>query len=92
MPGELLPGRSDHMGRIEAEVQVMQCPCGVHAFSPPVDRDRVTPGARRPPGNRLEVLSGDRAGCYSIRINAQWRLCFAWHNGDAHAVEIVDFH
>lgn len=32
---------------------------------------------RVPPGNRLELLSGDRAGQYSIRINAQWRLCFS---------------
>ena len=47
---------------------------------------------RSPPGNRLEALSGDRAGQYSIRINDQWRVCFVWHDGDAHAVEIVDYH
>jgi proteic killer suppression protein len=45
-----------------------------------------------PPGNRLEMLSGDRAGSYSIRINNQWRICFAWRNGDALDVEIVDYH
>ena len=44
------------------------------------------------PGNRLEVLKGDRAGQYSIRINQQWRICFAWRNGGAEAVEIVDYH
>ncbi len=45
-----------------------------------------------PPGNRLEKLSGDRAGAYSIRINDRWRLCFAWRDGDAYDVEIVDYH
>jgi proteic killer suppression protein len=44
------------------------------------------------PGNRLEKLSGDRAGQYSIRINEQWRICFAWRDGDAFGVEIVDYH
>lgn len=47
---------------------------------------------RIPPGNRLEALSGDRAGQYSVRINAQWRICFRWIGGDAHDVEIVDYH
>jgi proteic killer suppression protein len=45
-----------------------------------------------PPGNRLEKLSGDRAGQHSIRVNDQWRVCFRWGNGDAHDVEIVDYH
>ena len=44
------------------------------------------------PGNRLERLSGDRNGQYSIRINDQWRICFVWDDGDAHQVEIVDYH
>ncbi|MBD5647230.1 MAG: excinuclease ABC subunit A [Desulfovibrio sp.] len=47
---------------------------------------------RRPPGNRLEPLKGDRAGEHSIRINDQWRICFVWHEGNAHRVEIVDYH
>ena len=46
---------------------------------------------RVPPGNRLEALRGDRAGQHSIRINDQWRICFRW-DGDAHDVEIVDYH
>ncbi len=46
---------------------------------------------RVPPGNRLEALSGDRRGQYSIRINRQWRICFRWDDG-AHDVEIVDYH
>jgi len=47
---------------------------------------------RLPPGNRLEALKRDRAGQHSIRINDQWRICFAWKDGDAHGVEIVDYH
>lgn len=45
-----------------------------------------------PLGNRLEALKGNRAGQHSIRINAQWRICFVWRNGDALNVEIVDYH
>jgi proteic killer suppression protein len=47
---------------------------------------------RVPPANRLEQLRGDREGQYSIRINNQWRICFSWHEGNAHLVEIVDYH
>ena len=44
------------------------------------------------PGNRLEKLSGDRKGQFSIRINDQWRICFQWIDLDAYEVEIVDYH
>ena len=47
---------------------------------------------RVPPGNRLELLTGDREGQYSIRINVQWRVCFVWDGRDAWEVEIVDYH
>jgi proteic killer suppression protein len=47
---------------------------------------------RVPPGNRVEALRGDRQGQRSIRINDQWRLCFAWRNGAAWDVEIADYH
>ncbi|HJD59269.1 MAG TPA: type II toxin-antitoxin system RelE/ParE family toxin [Rickettsia endosymbiont of Omalisus fontisbellaquei] len=47
---------------------------------------------RMPPGNRLELLTGDRKNQYSIRINDQWRICFTWHDENAHNVEIVDYH
>lgn len=47
---------------------------------------------RIPPGNRLEVLQGARSGQYSIRINQQWRICFRFEDGNAHDVEIVDYH
>ncbi len=44
------------------------------------------------PSNRLESLTGDRAGTYSIRINRQWRLCFRWGDDGPYDVEIVDYH
>ena len=47
---------------------------------------------RNPPGNRLEMLKGDRAGQHSIRINDQFRICFRWVEGQAEDVEIVDYH
>ena len=47
---------------------------------------------RNPPGNRLHALSGDRKGQHSISINDQWRICFRFDDGDAHDVEICDYH
>jgi proteic killer suppression protein len=47
---------------------------------------------RVPPGNRLELLHGNREGQYSIRINDQWRICFKWQEGNSYNVEIVDYH
>lgn len=44
------------------------------------------------PGHCLETLRGDRAGQYSIRVNAQYRICFGWNGADACGVEIVDYH
>ena len=44
------------------------------------------------PGLRLEALKGDRKGQHSMRINDQFRICFEWRGGDAHNVEIVDYH
>ena len=45
-----------------------------------------------PPGNRMERLGGDRDGQHSIRFNDQWRICFVWRDGNAHDVELVDYH
>lgn len=47
---------------------------------------------RIPPGNRLERLKGARAGQHSIRINAQYRICFRWEDGYASEVQITDYH
>ena len=47
---------------------------------------------KSPPGNRLEALSGNRAGQHSIRINDKWRVCFKWTKTGPENVEIVDYH
>ncbi len=57
-----------------------------------LNRSQTLQELRIPPANRLERLSGDRDGQYSIRINDQWRICFEWQDGDAINVEIVDYH
>jgi toxin HigB-1 len=57
-----------------------------------IDAAKRLDDLRAPPGNRLEALHGNRAGQHSIRINEQWRVCFAWHDGEAWDVEIVDYH
>jgi proteic killer suppression protein len=57
-----------------------------------IDAADVLDDLKVPPGNRLERLRGDRKGQWSIRVNERWRVCFEWRQGDAHEVEIVDYH
>ncbi|MCK5147851.1 type II toxin-antitoxin system RelE/ParE family toxin [bacterium] len=57
-----------------------------------INRASIINDLKVPPGNRLELLHGDREGQYSIRINNQWRICFRWVDQDAYDVEIVDYH
>lgn len=57
-----------------------------------LDASRTLDDLRLPPSNRLEALKGDRKGYWSIRVNAQFRVCFAWREGDAYDVEVVDYH
>ncbi|MGB8363153.1 MAG: type II toxin-antitoxin system RelE/ParE family toxin [Rhizomicrobium sp.] len=57
-----------------------------------LNRARTLQDLRMPPANRLEPLKGKRGGQWSVRINRQWRICFRWNDGDAHDVEIVDYH
>ncbi|WP_237153682.1 type II toxin-antitoxin system RelE/ParE family toxin [Oryzibacter oryziterrae] len=57
-----------------------------------LNQARILADLRVPPGNRLELLKGDRAGQHSIRINDQWRICFLWQDGGPTDVEIVDYH
>ena len=47
---------------------------------------------KSPPGNRLELLKGNRQGQHSIRINDQWRICFRWTDAGPEDVEITDYH
>jgi proteic killer suppression protein len=55
-------------------------------------RARTLADLRAPPGNRLEALKGGRVGQHSIRVNDQYRICFRWKDGDAHDVELTDYH
>jgi proteic killer suppression protein len=57
-----------------------------------LNRAKSLDDLRNPPSNRLHELGGDRAGQHSISINMQWRICFAWTDGAATRVEIVDYH
>jgi proteic killer suppression protein len=57
-----------------------------------LDTAAVLIDLRSPPGNRLEALEGNRKGQHSIRINAQWRICFIWGVNGPEGVEIVDYH
>jgi len=55
-----------------------------------IDAATTVEDLRNSPGNRLETLTGDRAG--QMSFNDQWRICFRWSKGDADDVEIVDYH
>jgi len=57
-----------------------------------LNRAKILKDLLVPPGNRLELLRGSRKGQHSIRVNNQWRICFEWHENDAHNVEITDYH
>lgn len=57
-----------------------------------LDAAKIIDELRIPPGNRLEILKGDRKGQWSIRINDQWRICIHWEDGNAEDVQIVDYH
>ena len=57
-----------------------------------IEAAKVVEDLRIPPGNRLEKLVGNLDGCYSIRINDQWRIVFKFENGGAENVRITDYH
>jgi proteic killer suppression protein len=57
-----------------------------------LDAARALAELLAPPGNRLEMLKGNRKGQHSIRVNDQWRICFRWRDGEAWDVEIADYH
>ena len=72
------------------------CPAGIwNVARGKLDQINAAPrleSLRVPPGNNLEALRGDRFGQHSIRINAQYRICFRWTDSGATGVEIVDYH
>ena len=57
-----------------------------------INQARIVQDLQVPPGNRLEILKGDLAGFWSIRINQQWRVIFRWQDGSKHEVRIIDYH
>jgi len=57
-----------------------------------IDAAETLEDLKLPPSNRLHALTGDRAGQHSVSINAKWRICFVWKDGEASGVEIVDYH
>jgi proteic killer suppression protein len=81
-------------------IRLGQCPRRVSGDLYEATRDKLrlieavntVDDLRTPPSNRLEKLSGDRLGQWSIRVNRQWRLCFEWRDGAAWNVELVDYH
>ncbi len=73
--------------RIQADIQIRAL-----AKLAMIDAADCLDDLRNPPGNRLHALGNDRTGQHSISINMQWRICFVWKDGNAHDVEIVDYH
>ncbi|WP_209559410.1 type II toxin-antitoxin system RelE/ParE family toxin [Frigoribacterium sp. PvP032] len=57
-----------------------------------LDAAEVLDDLRVPPGNRLELLRGDRSGQHSVRVNDQWRICFAWGPAGPADVHLADYH
>lgn len=79
--------RRHHVRRFGADLQRM-----AHRKLLMLDAAANLTDLKVPPGNRLERLSGDRAGRYSIRVNDQWRICFLWTPSGPADVEIADYH
>ena len=57
-----------------------------------IDAARALEDLRNPPSNRLQRKKGRMRHLYCLRVNDQWRICFAWRDGDAHEVQLVDYH
>jgi proteic killer suppression protein len=79
--------RRQHVRRLGADLQRM-----ANRKLLMLDAAETLSDLRVPPGNRLEMLRGDRAGQHSIRINDQWRICFSWTPAGPENVEITDYH
>ena len=89
-------GTEDIFNRVNSPAARRTCPLPLHPSAQQklerVNTVEELADLDLPPGNRLEALRGDRRGQHSIRINAQYRICFIWDGADARAVEIVDYH
>ncbi|MEJ7813366.1 MAG: type II toxin-antitoxin system RelE/ParE family toxin [Gemmatimonadaceae bacterium] len=89
-------GTEDVFDRRDTKAARKQCPQALWAVAHR-KLDQVNAAARlddlrTPPGNRLERLEDDRAGQWAIRVSSQYRVCFVWAGGDAHDVELTDYH
>jgi proteic killer suppression protein len=90
------PGTEDIFNARDSKRARRSCPSGLWAVARRklelLDSAGALTDLRVPPANRLEALRGDRRGQYSIRINAQYRICFVWAEHGPDHVEIVDYH
>jgi len=89
-------GTEDIFNGINSRTSRIVCPQSLWKFASrkldQIDSAESIDDLRIPPGNRLEILKGDRDGQYSIRINQQYRICFFWEESGLIDVEIVDYH
>lgn len=89
-------GSEDIFNGVNSKVARRTCPQSVWRIAArkldQLDSVQSLPELRLPPGNQLELLSGDRSGQHSIRINDQYRICFVWRDNEPDEVEIVDYH
>ena len=90
------PGTEDIFYGVNSAAARRACPQQLHSLAArkltALNRAEELADLTLPAGNRLEALRGDRRGQHSIRINAQYRVCFSWRYGQATAVEITDYH
>lgn len=91
VPDRFAPGPARRLAEPTRTTLSADTVCRGQEARPP-ERGAQVQDLRVPPGNRLEALKGDLRGKHSIRINDQWRVVFRWKNGDAHDVEIDDYH
>jgi proteic killer suppression protein len=89
-------GTEDIFNGVDSRAARRRCPNTLWAIArrklDQLDATVSLEALRVPPGNQLEALKGDRRGEYSIRVNDQFRVCFAWSAEGPHGVEIVDYH
>lgn len=89
-------GTEDLFDGVDSRAARATCPrrlwARVHRKLDQINAARVLKDLAVVPGNRLELLKGDRAGRYSIRVNDQYRVCFEWEESRAEKVEVTDYH